>query len=173
MNVPDYPAAHWNPAARSAFRQGTPGRKVARVVLHITDGHENALPVAQMFATVGARTSAHFVIGQAGEIIQCVALDDIAYHAHAANGYSVGIEHCARSPGELGHDDPGLPLSEAQIAASVQLVAWLCQRYGLPQDRAHVQGHKEADLATDHDDCPTGVAGGWPWERWTPVPPVA
>ncbi|MDE3097341.1 MAG: N-acetylmuramoyl-L-alanine amidase [Chloroflexota bacterium] len=161
-----YPLARWMPAGPRAFRKGALDRKVTKLVLHVTDGHGVAAGTAEMFASPMSRTSAHLVVGQAGEIVQCVSLDDIAYHAHTANPYTVGIEHCARSPRELGPTDPGLPLSELQIAASVQLVEWLCDRYGLPLDRDHVQGHAEADPATDHTDCPTGVAGGWPWERW-------
>jgi len=168
--VSEYPGAQWLPAAPSAFRKGRGGKPVSKIVLHITDGHAPAIGTASMFATPGCRTSAHFVIGQAGEVIQCVALDDSAQHAHTANGYTVGIEHCARSPKEWGPGDAGLSLSPAQLEASVALVAWLCERFGLPRDRAHVQGHAEADALTDHADCPTGVAGGWPWERWTGAP---
>lgn len=161
------PIERWFPAASSAFRRGSPGRVVTKIVLHITDGHGIAEDTAEMFAIPGQRASAHFVVGQDGTTIQTVHLDDIAYHAHTANAYTVGIEHCARSPHELSTDDPGLPLSEPQIVASVRLVAWLCDRYGLPRDRAHIQGHAEADPTTTHTDCPTGVAGGFPWERWT------
>lgn len=163
-----YPTATFLPAARSAFRRGSPRRKVTRIILHITDGQKFAFRTAEMFSTPGCRHSAHFVVGQEGAIYQCVDLDDIAYHAHTANGLSIGIEHCARSPKEWDRSDPGMPLTELQIAASVKLVQWLCDRYGLPLDRAHVMGHKEADPATDHDDCPEGVAGGWPWARWCP-----
>lgn len=166
--APTYPAATVIPAASSAFRKGTPGRVVSKIVLHVTDGHGVAKDTAQMFATPGQRTSAHFVIGQDGAVVQCVGLDDVAYHAHAASATTVGIEHCARSPRELSPTDAGLPLSEAQIAASVALVEWLCALYGLPRDRAHVQGHAEADPQTTHADCPGGVAGGFPWARWCP-----
>lgn len=174
MFQPDYPDATAHLA--TGYRRGVPGRRVSKIVLHVTDGHGSASDTADMFAQPGAKTSAHFVVGQAGEIFQCVPLDDIAYHAHTANGYTIGIEHCARAPKELNGrpgpylhgGDPGLPLSEAQIAASVKLVTWLCARYGLAQDRDHIQGHKEADPNTDHDDCPIGVAGGFPWARWCP-----
>lgn len=170
--VAEYPGAQWLPAAPSAFRRGRAGKPVVKIILHVTDGHPAASGTAQMFAATGCRTSAHFVVGQAGEIIQCVALDDTAMHAHAANGYSVGIEHAARSPREWSPTDPGLPLSERQIEASAALVQWLCDRYQLPRDRSVIQGHAEADPLTDHSDCPTGVAGGFPWERWTSTAPV-
>jgi len=47
------------------------------IVIHCTDGHPAALGVAQMWQQPGAsgkHTSAHFVIGQDGEAIQCVPL---------------------------------------------------------------------------------------------------
>ena len=40
-------------------------------------------------------------IGQGGEIYQFVQLEDIAWHAKGWNNDSIGIEHVARSPGEL------------------------------------------------------------------------
>ncbi len=168
MILSEYPAAKWMPAASSAYRV-QPGRKVTKLILHITDGRGSAENTAAMFATPGQRTSAHFVIGNDGVIVQAVRLADVAYHAHTANSYSIGIEHSARSPHELSLNDPGLPLSEIQIVQSVELVRWLCRRFGLPMDRAHVQGHAEADPNTDHSDCPVGVAGGWPWGRWCPA----
>jgi len=42
------------------------------------------------------------------------------------NGESVGIEHVARTPGELGEDDAGLPLTEALLHHNRQRH----QRYG-------------------------------------------
>lgn len=174
--VAEYPGAQWLPAHPSRVRVGTPGRKVTLIVDHITSGHPEALGTAQMFARAPVPpeepSSAHFVIGQAGEVIQCVALDDIAKHAHDCNGHSIGIEHSAREPGEFGHNDAGLPLSPAQIEASVALHLWLCARLQLPRDAAAIQGHAAADPKTTHKGCPTAVAGGWPWERWIGAPPV-
>jgi len=141
------------------------------IVIHCTDGHPAALGVAQMWQQPGAsgkHTSAHFVIGQDGEAIQCVPLAFAAQHAHNANAHSVGIEHCARTPGEwdkaLGHHDPGLPPSDALYAKSAELVAYLLVAAGLPCDRDHVKGHAEADPATTHTRCPDGC--GWDWDAY-------
>lgn len=139
----------------------------SEVVIHCTDGHEKAEPVAQMFAKPlagGKHAAAHFVTGQDGEVIQCVPLAFAAYHAHAANAYSVGVEHCARTPGELGKNDPGLPPSDALYAASARLVAYLLVAAHLPCDRDHVKGHAEADPSTTHTRCPDGC--GWDWDRY-------
>jgi N-acetyl-anhydromuramyl-L-alanine amidase AmpD len=165
MMTAEYPGAKWVPAATSSYRHGC-DRKISRIIMHITDGRSIAENTAAMFGTPGCRTSAHFVIGQDGQVVQCVAIDNIAYHAHKQNAISVGVEHCARSPHEFSPQDPGLPLSEYQIMASVALTRWLCTRFALPMDRGHVLGHAEADPDTDHSDCCEGVAGGWPWYRW-------
>jgi N-acetyl-anhydromuramyl-L-alanine amidase AmpD len=131
------------------------------ITIHCTDGHEKAIPVAEMWQEPNHGSSAHFVIGQDGRVLQCVRLKDVAYHAHNANTTSVGIEHCARTPGELGPKDLGLPPSKAQYAASARLVAWLCRAAGLPPDRTSVRGHAEVDTKTSHQQCPIGC--GWDW----------
>ena len=159
-----YPLARWVPADESNYRKG---RKddVSAIVIHITSGHPNALPVAQMWQQVSHKSSAHFVIGQDGTVIQAIDTEDTAWHAHNANSSSVGIEHCAREPHESGfpQGDPGLPPSLALYQASAQLVAWLLKQYGLPCDRDHVKGHCEIDTITTHTGCPNSV---WDWDSY-------
>ena len=161
--IEHYPGASWVPAHPSNYRAGR-RKPVSRVVIHCTDGRERAAPVAAMWQEAGHGSSAHFVVGQRGEVIQSVSLADVAWHAHAANGVSIGVEHCARTPGELGPQDPGLPPTVAQYASSAALVAWLCGVYGLPPDRHTIQGHAEIDPATTHRRCPDGC--GWDWSRY-------
>jgi N-acetyl-anhydromuramyl-L-alanine amidase AmpD len=162
----EYPgASRLAPAASGNYRQwsGSAPRPIDLIVLHITDGHANIAGPVSMFQTPGHGASAHYVVGQDGEVVQVVHHADIAWHAHAANGHSIGIEHCARSPKELGPDDGGLTLTPAQYAASAKLVQWLCQTLGLTADRDHVKGHTEADPATDHADCPNRI---WDWQSF-------
>ncbi len=155
MSTPDYPAALWVPAHPTNYHNA--GRATfERVVIHCTDGHDKAGPVADMWAQPNHFSSAHFVIGQDGLIIQSVSLSDIAWHAHKANQFSVGLEHCARTPGELGKQDPGLPPSEVQLDASARLAAWLCRIADLPANRETIQGHAEIDPKTTHRLCPMG-----------------
>lgn len=54
-------------------------REVDLVVIHYTAGRGNALSTAALFAK--RKASAHFVIGRDGQIVQCVDLDDAAWHA--------------------------------------------------------------------------------------------
>ena len=90
---------------------------------------------------------------EAGQIYQHVPEAQIAWHAGIPapyvwadntknqwpgsnpNAYSIGIEH-------EGYDD-GQPWPDAQVHASAALVAWICARYAIPIDRAHVVGHHE------------------------------
>jgi N-acetyl-anhydromuramyl-L-alanine amidase AmpD len=152
----EYLKARWMPADLSNYRQA--GRDAyERIIIHCTDGHANPGPVAAMWQEPHHGSSAHFVIGQDGSVVQAVSLRDVAFHAHLANRASVGIEHCCRTPGELGRDDNGLPPSEALLQAGAQLVAWLCHRAKLPINRQTIMGHAEADKDTTHRGCPTSA----------------
>ena len=172
MTGPDYPAALWIPADPSNYQQADrTAADITRVLIHITDGRGNARNTAGMFATPKAQrdppvaSSAHLIVGTDGLVVQSVLFKDIAWHAHAANHYSIGIEHGARSPGTLGKDDPGLIPTPELYASSAKVVAWICRHYGLQPSRVVILGHKEADPATDHDDCPTGA---WDWTVYMP-----
>lgn len=156
MTTAEYPGALCMPAHPSNYRHA--GRQtVQRVVIHATDGRSVPQHTAEMWQQPGHGSSAHFVIGQDGTVVQSVSVADIAWHAHAANALSVGIEHCARTPGELNATDAGLPASAVQLAASAKLTAWLCQRFGIAPSRSTIVGHHECDPETTHADCPTGA----------------
>jgi N-acetyl-anhydromuramyl-L-alanine amidase AmpD len=163
MTDAEYPLAACLQADASNYRKA--GRSSYRyIVIHCTDGHEMARPVAEMWQQPKHGSSAHFVVGQDGAVFQCVSLADVAWHAHAVNSSSVGIEHSARTPGELSATDPGSPPSQALYDASAKLVAWLLRRVGLTPSRDTIQGHAEIDPATTHEDCPLGC--GWDWDRY-------
>jgi hypothetical protein len=81
--------------------------------------------------------SAHFGISQAGEIWQFGPIGKgwIAWHAMAANQTYYGIEHA-----DAGH--PDTPLTDAQIAASAQVVEALSAFAGFPLAITDVPGGK-------------------------------
>jgi N-acetyl-anhydromuramyl-L-alanine amidase AmpD len=136
-------------------------------VIHITDGWGKIDGTVSWFKDPKAQVSAHYIVGQDGEIVQMVKHNDIAWHASSANGDSIGIEHEARSPHEwdkkLGHTDPGLMPTDIQYCNSAALVNWLCSQFNLPMDRVHILGHSEADPKNPHPDCPNGV---WDWDYY-------
>jgi len=158
----DYPdATRFVPAA--SFRAGRDNRVIARVVIHITDGGASIEGPISWFQNPASGVSAHYIVGQNGEVVQMVRDRDIAWHANNANGDSIGIEHCARAPGALGPSDPGLMPTPLQYAASGALVRWLCEQYGISMDRDHILGHSEADTRTTHSGCPNAV---WDWDYY-------
>jgi N-acetyl-anhydromuramyl-L-alanine amidase AmpD len=152
----DYPNAIWVPAHQSNFRVRKQ-RNVERVIIHCTDGQGSAVVSAKRLQKPNLGSSFHFVVGQDGLVVQTVAIVDDAWHAHGQNGVSVGVEHCCRTPSELGKDDPGLPPTPIQLESGAALVAWLCWKLGLEPSRKTIQGHAEADPLTTHRGCPTSA----------------
>jgi hypothetical protein len=156
---PEYPpATRFEPAAPGNFETRKKPRTVDRIVIHITDATTTGSTVS-WFQNTKARVSAHFVVGQDGEVVQMVRLADVAYHAKGANTRSIGIEHVAKAPSG---SSAGLHPSPAQYAASAKLVRWLCDRLGIPVDRDHILGHAEI-VKTDHTGCPNSV---WDWDAY-------
>jgi N-acetyl-anhydromuramyl-L-alanine amidase AmpD len=166
--TPQYPGAtQFLPARAGHFRVPATPRTISRVVIHITDGTtlSGATGWFQSAANTG-RTSAHYVVGQDGTIVQMVRHENIAHHAGAANADSIGIEHVALSPAgartlstRTGRTIRPLYPTDAQYRASAALVVWLCTNLNIRLDRDHIVGHSEA-APTTHAGCPNSV---WDW----------
>ena len=158
-----YPHATWTPSPNFTRGRGT---AVDYIVIHQTDGQSRSdRAVAHLRnpePSNSKRVSAHFLIGQASDVYQLVDTDDTAWHCSGWNKRSVGIEHVARTPRELAEDDPGLPLTKAQLQASAKLVAWLLRELRLPIEA--VVPHCSSPVTT-HKDCGKDAADGgiWPW----------
>lgn len=105
------------------------------VVLHTMESPEKpgtARAVANWFGGrlgPAPRASAHFCIGP-DEVIQCVALDMVGWHAPGANARAVGIEHVGRASQttEQWADSD----SRATLARSAKVTAELCELLGIP-----------------------------------------
>jgi N-acetyl-anhydromuramyl-L-alanine amidase AmpD/V8-like Glu-specific endopeptidase len=153
---PEYPQASRFVAAHSGnFRTVSSPRTINRIVIHITDGGANINGPISWFQNPQARVSAHYVVGQDGEVVQMVRHNDVAWHASSANADSIGIEHVANTR--------GLRPTEKEYRASASLVSWLCDALGIPKDREHILGHSEADPNTKHTACPNAV---WDWDSY-------
>jgi N-acetyl-anhydromuramyl-L-alanine amidase AmpD len=167
--TPDYPrAARF--VASPAFNAARSGQTVDRIVIHITDAPTTSSTVNH-FTAPGAQASAHYLVGQDGEVVQFVAETDTAWHAKGVNSRSVGIEHVAikkggvdypRANGTKQHFDH-LPPTDTQYCESAALVSYLCEKYGLTPDRTTIIGHREADPRTSHTSCPDGA---WNWDHF-------
>lgn len=85
--------------------------------------------------------SAHFIVGIKGEIIQCLPVDEWAYHVGAKVYKSETVKKLSAYPNnctlgiELCHPDWSGRFTEATLASAVELTATLLKQFGLtPQD---------------------------------------
>lgn len=124
---------------------GTRGTSlVDLVVIHTTEGEAHTAAglldsAVSWFQDPRAQVSAHYVVGAAGELVQCVPEGSCAWHAgnRGYNYRSIGIE-CAGHAGKV--ETWTAPL----LATLVDLLVEICQRHHLVvPDRAHIIGHCE------------------------------
>ena len=108
----------WIGAHANNFEKGRRGKSVNKIILHWIVGTLESADAT--FAKADRLASAHYGIGDA-DIHQYVHESDAAYHAGnlTVNLESIGIEH---------EGGPDLPVSEATIQTSINLVADICQR---------------------------------------------
>ncbi|MER6106392.1 peptidoglycan-binding protein [Streptomyces sp. NPDC001832] len=148
----DYPSALWVPADANNFKAGR-SAKVDKVIIHVTQG--SYAGSISWFQNPTAEVSAHYVVRSSdGQITQMVRDSDTAYHAKSANASALGIEH------EGFVDDPSW-FTDTMYRSSAALTKHLCDRYGIPKDRAHIIGHSEAP-GNDHTD----PGPYWDWTRY-------
>ncbi|MFJ4572626.1 peptidoglycan-binding protein [Streptomyces sp. NPDC088846] len=148
----DYPSALWVPAHANNFAAGR-SAKIDKVIVHVTQG--SYAGSISWFQNPTAEVSAHYVVRSSdGEITQMVRDGDTAYHARSENASALGIEH------EGFIDDPSW-FTDTMYRSSAALTGYLCDRYGIPKDRAHIIGHSEAPGNNHTDPGPY-----WDWARY-------
>lgn len=110
------------------------------VVIHKTASGGTAQDIANFFYHVLDRRSSHYIVDQAGVVVQCVSEHDgagangdlqIGHAPYLPSGINmnlvtISIEHVDPAP------DNSTPLTEAQKAASFALVLGICQRHNIP-----------------------------------------
>ena len=108
----------------TSHRGGRNGAAIDHIVVHYTTSR-NIDGTIRHFVEGKPAVSAHYIIGQDGELVQMVADTDAAWHAgsSAMNRRSIGIEHVAA---------PGDRITPAQERTSAALIGWLMQAYGIP-----------------------------------------
>ncbi|MFC5218955.1 N-acetylmuramoyl-L-alanine amidase, partial [Streptomyces coerulescens] len=138
----DYGPAHWVPAHTNNY-QASRSAAIDKVVIHVTQG--SYAGSISWFQNPSAGVSAHYVIRSSdGDVTQMVRDTDTAYHARSANASALGIEH-------EGYVDNPSWFTDAMYRSSAALTRHLCDRYGIPKDRAHIVGHNELP-GNDHTD---------------------
>ncbi|MFG3166138.1 N-acetylmuramoyl-L-alanine amidase [Streptomyces sp. NPDC048200] len=146
---PDYPSALWVPASTSNYAVGRTA-SISKVVIHVTQG--SYAGTISWFQNPTAEVSAHYVVRSSdGQITQMVRDKDTAWHARSGNATGIGIEH-------EGYIDDPTWFTDAMYRSSAALTAYLCNRYGIPKDRAHIVGHSEVP-GNDHTD----PGPNWNW----------
>ncbi|MCX5309898.1 peptidoglycan-binding protein [Streptomyces sp. NBC_00154] len=150
--ITPYPSALWVPADSHNFTVGRTAT-IDKLIIHVTQG--SYAGSIKWFQDPTAEASAHYVVRSSdGQITQTVRDSDTAYHAKQANASALGIEH------EGYIDDPSW-FTDTMYRASAALTRALCDKYGIPKDRAHIIGHSEAP-GTDHTD----PGRYWDWNRY-------
>lgn len=140
------------------------------LVLHKTASGTSAEQIANFFINDPGMKSAHFVIGQDGEIVQCVHLvDGAGANCCVETGYdpywnpllqkfgnlnrcTISIEHVDSA------SDNSTPLTAAQKASSFKLIKWLVDQYGFAKE--DIKGHNSID-PINRTRCP----GVYPWDE--------
>lgn len=112
----------WEPTSHQSSRNNT---DIDHIVIHYTTSR-NIEGSISWFKHGSPRTSAHYIVGRDGALVQMVNDSDRAWHAgnSAMNARSIGIEHVAA---------PGDEIAELQAATSIALIAWLMQEYEIPK----------------------------------------
>lgn len=107
----------------------------------------------------------HFSIAKDGAVYQHYALNLSPFHAGSKtqNLRLIGVEHEGGPPGNLSE-----PLTEAQIASSVDLAKWIAQQgeFDLSRDDANRTLYEHNNVSATQ--CPSGRI---PWDRYFAPPP--
>jgi N-acetylmuramoyl-L-alanine amidase len=88
-------------------------------------------------------TCTHFIVGRSGRIYQLVRLDVMCRHTVGLNYVAIGVEDVGTSDGEILHD-------RAQLRASLELTAWLVDRFHIRI--RNVIGHNESLRSPFHKE---------------------
>lgn len=112
-------------------RPGIPVTEVNAVVIHYVGNPDTSAEANRNYfeglgITGETYASSNFVVGLAGEVIQCVPVDEVAYCSAQRNSDTVSIEVC--------HPDETGEFNSDTRASVVQLTAWLCLRFGLTSE---------------------------------------
>ncbi|HEX2172598.1 MAG TPA: N-acetylmuramoyl-L-alanine amidase [Dehalococcoidia bacterium] len=154
----------------SNFSRGRDGHRPVAIVNHIMEGTLAACD--SWFNNRESQVSAHFGIGQNGEIHQYVRTVDTAWANGRCNQPDLSVEwlaDCVRRQVNansltisIEHEGKtGDRMSEAQYQATLALHRYLIAEYGIPVDRMHIIGHNRID-SINRSRCP---GAGFPWDR--------
>jgi N-acetyl-anhydromuramyl-L-alanine amidase AmpD len=136
------------------------GTDIDSIVLHTTEGSYSGS--LSWMTNPDSDVSAHYLIRSDGHIAQLVADSNRAWHATYYNSRSIGIEMA-------GYAGQSSTWTTANIAALVDLTAWLSVQYNVPVVRPAGDAY---DYPNDQLNAPGFVAHAQvqPWDRTDPGP---
>lgn len=158
------------------FTPAPAGRQVDLLVIHTMENAEKpgtAAQVARWFESPQApKASAHYCI-DAGEVVQCVREQDVAWAAPGANRNGIHLEHAGRAAQSA--DDWQDDYSQRMLERSAELVAKLCAKYSIPVRKLTPEdlvaglpgicGHVEVSKAFKKSTH-TDPGKNFPWEQY-------
>jgi N-acetylmuramoyl-L-alanine amidase CwlA len=131
------------------FRKGN-NKQNKYIVIHYVGATGSAKANCKYFESIYREASAHYFVGHAGEVWQCVEDKDIAWHCGAKsykhpycrNSNSIGVEMCCYK------NNKGWYFTDETVSATVSLVKELMKKYNIPE--ANVVRHYDVTGKT----CP-------------------
>ena len=123
--------------------------RIKYIVIHYVGALGGAQENCSYYGGGNRGASAHYFVGFAGEIWQCVEDRNIAWHCGASsykhpecrNANSIGIEMCVRkkNAASLGATDKDWYFEGATVQSAIELTRYLMKKYNIPAD--HVIRH--------------------------------
>ena len=123
--------------------------RIKYIVIHYVGALGGAQENCAYYGGGNREASAHYFVGFAGEIWQCVEDRNIAWHCGASsykhpecrNANSIGIEMCVRkkNAASLGATDKDWYFEETTVQSAIELTRYLMKKYNIPAD--HVIRH--------------------------------
>ena len=123
--------------------------RIKYIVIHYVGALGDARNNCEYYGGGNRNASAHYFVGFAGDIWQCVEDADIAWHVGASsyvhpecrNANALGIEMCVRKrdTSHLGATDRDWYFEDATVNAAAELTRYLMAKYNVPAD--HVIRH--------------------------------
>lgn len=166
-----YPGSEWIPTNHNW--KGRAGRKIRYIILHGTASPKlkTAQDVGHYYQETQRETSAHYVVGKDGHVVQCVAEEDTAWaNGNMSKGHAPwwgkdGNPNFETISIEIVHIDPhnNDPMTEEQRLSVFSLVAYMVHKWDLIQptwanETGGITGHFSID-PVGRWFCP----GPFPW----------
>ena len=119
-------------------RPGIALEKINGIVIHYTANPKST----------AKQNRDYFVVGIKGEIVQCIPSSEISYASNSRNSDTLSIECC--------HKDKSGKFTKETYQSLVELVGWLCQRFGLTSEQVirhyDVTGKNCPKYFVEHED---------------------